>query len=36
MKILVDEYIPFMTVGTLDLLGHDMHDVRGTPKRDAG
>ncbi len=31
MKILVDEHIPLMTVQALRLLGHDVHDIRGTP-----
>lgn len=31
MKIIVDENIPLMTVGTLRNLGHDVLDIRGTP-----
>jgi predicted nuclease of predicted toxin-antitoxin system len=30
MKILVDEHIPLMTVRTLRVMGHDVHDIRGT------
>jgi predicted nuclease of predicted toxin-antitoxin system len=30
MKILVDEHIPLMTVRALRLMGHDVHDIRGT------
>jgi predicted nuclease of predicted toxin-antitoxin system len=30
MKILVDEHIPLMTVRALRLIGHDVHDIRGT------
>ena len=30
MKIFVDEHIPLMTVQALHLLGHDVHDIRGT------
>jgi hypothetical protein len=30
MKILVDEHIPFMTVRTLRLIGHDVRDILGT------
>ena len=31
MKILVDENIPLMTISALRGMGHDVHDVRGTP-----
>jgi predicted nuclease of predicted toxin-antitoxin system len=31
MKIFVDEHIPLMTVQELRMLGHDVHDIRGTP-----
>jgi predicted nuclease of predicted toxin-antitoxin system len=30
MKIAVDEHIPLMTVRTLQDLGHDVRDIRGT------
>jgi len=30
MKIVVDENIPLMTVRALGLMGHDVHDIRGT------
>jgi predicted nuclease of predicted toxin-antitoxin system len=30
MKILVDENIPMMTVQTLQQMGHDVKDIRGT------
>ncbi len=31
MKILVDENIPRVTVQALHSMGHDVHDLRGTP-----
>ncbi len=31
MKVTVDEHIPFMTVRTLRIMGHDVRDTRGTP-----
>ena len=34
MKILVDENIPAITVEALQELGHDVLDIRGTPKED--
>jgi predicted nuclease of predicted toxin-antitoxin system len=34
MKILVDENIPRMTVDRLRELGHEVRDVRGTPRLD--
>ena len=33
MKIFVDEHIPLMTVQALRLMGHDVHDIRGTPEQ---
>ncbi len=33
MKILVDENIPNVTVTTLRSAGHDVLDVRGTPRQ---
>jgi predicted nuclease of predicted toxin-antitoxin system len=33
MKILVDENIPRMTVEYLRTAGHDVSDVRGTPRQ---
>jgi predicted nuclease of predicted toxin-antitoxin system len=33
MKILVDENIPRMTVGSLRELGHDVKDIRGTAEQ---
>ena len=33
MKILVDEHIPLMTVQALQMLGHDVRDIRGTPEQ---
>ena len=32
MKILVDENVPLMTVDRLRELGHDVKDIRGTPR----
>lgn len=32
MRILVDENIPLMTVAKLKALGHDVLDIRGSPK----
>ncbi|MCH8873939.1 DUF5615 family PIN-like protein [candidate division KSB1 bacterium] len=32
MKILVDENIPAITVEALQKLGHNVLDIRGTPK----
>jgi len=32
MKILVDENIPAITIESLQKLGHDVLDIRGTPK----
>ena len=34
MKIFVDEHIPLMTVQAMRMMGHDVHDIRGTT--DAG
>ena len=31
MKVFVDENIPLMTVAALRTMGHDVHDIRGTP-----
>ena len=31
MRVLVDENIPLRTVQTLREMGHDVHDIRGTP-----
>jgi predicted nuclease of predicted toxin-antitoxin system len=33
MKILVDENIPNITVATLRTAGHDVLDIRGTPRQ---
>ena len=33
MKVLVDENIPLMTVKELRSEGHDVRDIRGTPKQ---
>ncbi len=33
MKVLVDENIPNVTVTTLRIAGHDVLDIRGTPRQ---
>lgn len=35
MKILVDENIPRRSVSSLIAMGHDVHDLRGTPDEGA-
>jgi predicted nuclease of predicted toxin-antitoxin system len=36
MKICVDENIPMRTVRALQAMGHDVHDLRGTPEKGSG